>query len=226
MRGGILPVYKPTGITTYDVIRVFKRSGKFDGKIGHGGTLDPFAEGVVLLLLGRETTRTFSEIQTWKKGYMATAILGGATDTLDREGKLVDQGGERDIKPSAGEIKEVFRHFLGLVEQNVPAYSAAKHMGAPMYKLARRGIAVPKKVKPVEITSLVLREYRYPKVVFETEVSSGTYVRQLSYDIFEKFGIPSYLDALIRTSVGNYSIQQCCRIENLDDGSWVKWLGQ
>lgn len=218
---GILPIYKPVGITSFDVIREFKRA-QFTGrnpvkyKVGHGGTLDPFADGVLLLLLGKATKR-MNELSSLPKTYRATAILGASSDTLDRTGKIDARRQTLDSSLTMAMIKQVAEKFVGEIEQVIPDYSATKINGVPRYKLARRGEVMEKKSKLVNIYSLKIEKMEDNKVTFLTTVSSGTYIRQLSYDIFKTLGIESYLESLTRTKIGDFSLEQCTKIEDMGE---------
>ncbi len=214
---GILPVYKPVGITSFDVIRAFKKSIHPSYKIGHGGTLDPFADGVLLLLLGRATKKmnTLSELP---KTYQATAMLGAKSDTLDVTGAIVKS--TEYLVPSETEIIRIATSFIGKYEQEIPQYSAAKVNGKPRYLLARNGEVNDRKTKLVEIYSLQITEVAENSVSFISQVNSGTYIRQLSYDIFNKLGVESYLEKLTRTKIGDFSIEKCVKVEEFMSDSW------
>lgn len=222
---GILPVYKPVGITSFDVIRAFKRA-QFTGslpvkyKVGHGGTLDPFADGVLLLLLG-VATKQMSALSALRKTYRAVAQLGARSDTLDRTGEITQCHSDTVTR---AQIEDVAQGFVGEIEQVIPDYSAAKIHGVPRYKLARRGEMIEQKSKRVTIYSLkVLRfdeSIHRSRVEFEATVSSGTYIRQLSYDIFKSIGIESYLERLTRTKIGKYRLNDCVRIEDFSSSKW------
>jgi len=195
----ILPVIKSAGMSTYDVIREYKRKTGFTGKIGHGGTLDPFAEGVVLLLLGKETKR-FEEIRKWEKVYLAGIQLGSVSTTGDPEGEISPVSSS---KPTIKEIKEVIKMFIGETEQRVPAFSAAKHKGVPLYKLARQGKIVEKS-KKVNIRKIEFVKYEYPKLTIRVSCAGGTYIRQLAQDIGEQLKTGAFLYYLDRESVGKF----------------------
>lgn len=212
----ILPVYKPVGITSYDVIREFKRGVHPDYKVGHGGTLDPFADGVLLLLLGK-ATRKMSELTTLAKTYRAVAVLGAYSDTLDVTGKIVNA---EMHKCTNEHIRSAANKFVGEIEQEIPDYSATKINGVPRYKLARRGEVMERKTKKVTIYALRFTKIERGKAEFVATVSSGTYIRQLSYDIFKSLGIESYLDALTRTEIGKYTIEKCCEIADFKSLKW------
>jgi len=223
----ILPVYKPVGITSFDVIREFKHALHPDYKVGHGGTLDPFAEGVLLLLLGKATKR-MDELSNLPKTYRATARLGGSSDTLDRTGTITTQ----IINPkfSNSQIEETSRKFVGEIEQAIPDYSATKINGVPRYKLARQGIEMKPKSKKVNIyaieniqikesngSNLPAQAGHRTMVEMTVTCSAGTYIRQLSYDIFKTLGIESYLEELTRTKIGEYEIEKCVKIADFSD---------
>lgn len=221
---GILPIYKKSGVTSFDVIRRLKKLLPHGQKIGHGGTLDPFAEGVLLILLGKATKR-FDEIKGWKKRYLAVARLGARSNTLDSEGKISKTIKKHLINNlSVEEIQKKADEFVGEIEQVVPQYSAAKYKGKPLYKYARRGEKVPQKIKKVMIDKIkVLNIYcssvseHGGKVKMEVICGSGTYIRQLSYDIFSNLGIESYLEKLTRLQVGEITTHSCVKLEEILD---------
>lgn len=212
----ILPVYKPVGITSFDVIRAYKRSVKPSYKVGHGGTLDPFADGVLILLLGK-ATKLMSTLSALPKTYHARAVLGATSDTLDVTGIITKFS---NPKLSNSQIEAVANNFVGSYEQEIPQYSAAKVNGKPRYLLARKGEVTERKTKQVEIYSLKITSVSENRVEFITKVSSGTYIRQLSYDIFKKLGIESYLENLTRTEIGDFSIEKCSKIEDFMTEAW------
>lgn len=218
---GVLAIDKPAGITSYDVIREFKHKIKPDYKIGHGGTLDPFASGVLLLLLGK-ATKKMAELSNLPKSYSAWAVLGYSSDTLDKTGR-VDKKLGAEI-PERAKVEEMAQKLVGRIEQNVPDYSAAKINGVPRYKLARNGQIIPPKTKEVSIYKLEITHFSQLNertvVELDTTVSSGTYIRQLSYDLFKSLGCESYLDKLTRTAIGDFSLQKCIKLADLDQEDW------
>ena len=211
-------MYKPVGITSFDVIREFKRS-QFTGrdpvryKVGHGGTLDPFADGVLLLLLGK-ATKKMNELSELPKTYRAATVLGARSDTLDCTGAIENVPTYQHTNVSTKEIQEAAKTFVGEIEQVIPDYSATKINGVPRYKLACKGEVMEKKSKKVTIHSLTIDEIVDNKVTFTATVSSGTYIRQLSYDLFKSLGVDSYLESLTRMKIGEYSLEDCKKIEN------------
>lgn len=216
----ILPVYKPVGMTSFDVIREFKKAVHPDFKIGHGGTLDPFADGVLLLLLGKATKR-MDELSALPKTYRAVAKMGSSSDTLDRTGSITP-GVWEPFTP--GVLKDAASKFVGEIEQEIPDYSATKINGVPRYKLARAGQVMDKKSKKVMIYKLEIEKIDGEMVTFTSTVSSGTYIRQLSHDIFRSMGIDSYLENLTRTKIGDYSIEDCKNIEDFKNFSTASSL--
>lgn len=214
---GILPVNKPVGMSSFDVIRVFKRANHPTYRVGHGGTLDPFADGVLLLLLGR-ATKKMNTLMTLPKVYRATAILGASSDTLDRTGTIVKS--QKSKLPSESELIQISKKFVGTYEQEIPAYSAAKVEGRPRYMLAREGLLQDKKTKPVTIYSISDITVSDDRVTFVAQVGSGTYIRQLSYDLLKNLGIESYLETLSRLSIGDYDLAKCLNIDQIESSDW------
>ena len=199
----ILVVDKPVGWTSHDVVAKIRGELKIK-KIGHGGTLDPFATGVLLILIGKAVKR-FDEIRTWEKEYVMEVKLGEATDTGDPTGKIIKTSG-RVPEVSQNEIKSVLAGFIPGYEQQVPAYSAVKIHGRPAYKLARAGkeFVTPKRfVKIIEIELLSLQG---PTLKVRVVCGSGTYMRQLAVDIGAKLGLPAHCASLCRTRVGVYRV--------------------
>lgn len=205
----ILACIKPVGISTYDVIREYKRKTGFKGKIGHAGTLDPFATGVVLLLLGKETKR-FDEIRAWEKLYLAGVRLGATSTTGDPEGEIKTISPKN---PTKREIKKSIKMFVGETEQKVPAFSAAKHKGVPLYKLARKGKTVEKS-KKVRISKIKLVDYKYPVLTIRVTCFGGTYIRQLAQDIGEQLETGAFLQSLEREKVGKFSKKDSCPVDD------------
>jgi len=215
----ILPVNKPIGYSTYDLVRIFKRETKFQGKIGHGGTLDPFATGVALLLLGKATTR-FEEIRAWTKIYLAGVRLGATSSTQDITGSITQLPAIDFSTLDKKDIESAIAGFTGRFEQKVPAYSAAKHEGVPLYKLARQGIEVAK-AKTVEIFSIELVYFRPPILTCRVACAGGVYIRQLSQDLGEKLGIGGLLFYLEREKVGDYGLRDCLGVGDFKNLSFA-----
>ncbi len=210
----IIPVYKPIGPSTFDLIRIFKKMAKFEGKIGHGGTLDPFACGIVLLLLNKATER-FEEIKNWEKEYTAGIRLGAESNTGDITGKIKILHDDNFSPPGVKSVEEILKLFIGEIEQKIPPYSAAKFQGTPLYKLARRGIEV-KKTKKVKVFNIELFYYRYPVLNIRVSCSGGVYIRQLAQDIAQNLRTSGFLYFLQRERVGEYTVKECLHIQDFD----------
>ena len=206
---GLLIVDKPLGITSFDVIR---RLRQITGvrKIGHTGTLDPLATGVMILLFGDATKQaaTYSKLD---KSYNAEVTLGATSSTGDAEGEKTEVGSQR---PEVREIEAVIKSFVGQITQTPPVHSAIKIDGQEAYKRARRGETVEMPSRMVTIHSLKLVDYTYPTIKLTADVSSGTYIRTLAEDIGEKLGTGAYLSQLRRTKVGEFGLDRAMRIES------------
>ena len=216
----VLPVFKPVGMSSHHVVRIFKKQADYKGKIGHAGTLDVFASGLLLLLLGK-ATKQFDYWQTQTKTYVSGSRLGMASETLDVEGNLKVQSNV--FSPSADQIRGVLPKFIGEIEQAVPTYSAAKFQGQPFYKYARQGKIIEKS-KKVRIDKIELVACQYPLVTLEIQCGSGTYIRQLAWDIFQSLGIDSFLYHLTRTQVGEVNLAQAAPISHFNNQKWQDFL--
>lgn len=206
----ILNVYKPVGWTSFDVVKKIKNILKV--KVGHAGTLDPFAEGVLIVGTGSDT-KLLGNIATKNKSYIATLVLGKSTDTLDSEGKI------NSIKkiPSLSklDIKNTLEQFKGKTFQTPPMYSAKKVKGVRLYKLARKNISVYREPVLINIFSIKFLSFDSPILKFSLSCSKGTYVRVLGSDIANKLGTVGYLDKLIRTNVGKFNLHDSLKIEDI-----------
>jgi tRNA pseudouridine55 synthase len=172
-------------------------------KVGHGGTLDPFATGVLLILIGK-ATRRFDEIRGWEKEYEMEIKLGELTDTGDSTGKVTKTQPTRTVP--VGKVKKVLKQFVPGYEQTVPIFSAIQIGGKRLYKLARAGEKVKLPVRAVKISRLKLINLQGDSLQVQVVCGSGTYMRQLAVDIGEKLGLPAHALSLRRTRVGKYSV--------------------
>lgn len=214
LEDGILLIDKPTGWTSFDVVAkirskrkaAFKETGinptKRQLKVGHAGTLDPFATGLLIILLGDATKRS-DEFLKQDKVYEATILLGSTSSTGDPEGELTSVS---DIQPSEDEVRATLARFTGEITQTPPAYSAIKINGQRAYKLARKGHEVEIPSRQVMIYSIELLEYHYPTLKIRTNVSSGTYIRSLAEDVGSQLGTGAYCSELRRISIGGMTI--------------------
>ncbi|MGC8491221.1 MAG: tRNA pseudouridine(55) synthase TruB [Syntrophobacteraceae bacterium] len=206
--GGVLVVDKPEGITSAKAAAVVKRMLK-PRKIGHTGTLDPFATGVLVLCLD-EATRAADQILELEKVYRATVFFGVQTDTLDKTGEVIARS---DHTFSENDLSEVLGTFSGVCLQTVPRFSAVRVAGHRLYELSRRGIEVEQPEREICIHSIELQSFRWPEAVIEVSCSKGTYIRQLASDIGAKLSSGAHLSALRRTRVGPFTLDRAIRLE-------------
>lgn len=210
----VLPVDKPVGPTSHDVVAMARRA-LGTRRIGHTGTLDPFASGLLVLCVGR-ATRLAEYLTGLDKTYVAEARLGIATDTLDREGVVVATDTNWEAVDSAA-VEGCLSTFVGPQEQVPPQYSAKKVDGEAMHRKARRGESVDLAPVPVEVYSLELLRFEPPHVTFSVHCSSGTYVRALARDIGHTLGVGAHLTALRRTRVGSFCVDGAVAVEDLEN---------
>ena len=208
---GIIVVNKPKGITSFDVIRKLKKILKTK-KIGHTGTLDPLATGVMLVCVGR-ATKLASDLEAKDKIYIADFDIGYATDTYDIEGKKI---AENIIEVSKENLKQSIKKFIGNIKQVPPMYSAIKIDGNKLYHLARKGIEVERPERDVTIEYINLLDFKDNKVKIETKVSRGCYIRSLVYDIGQDLGTYATMTALQRKQVGDYSLENSYSLEQIE----------
>jgi len=208
---GMICMNKPRGMTSYDVIRFLKRTFKPTEKIGHAGTLDPLAEGVLLVCLGRGT-RLSQLLMGEEKEYVARLRLGTTTDTLDTEGRVME---ERPVNATAEMVAAVPARFTGEIEQVPPVVSALKHKGQPLYKLYRKGIAVDPQPRKVLIREIEILSFETPFLDFRVVCSKGTYVRSLCRDIGEHLGCGAVQVSLKRTRIGPFRIENALLPEDV-----------
>lgn len=214
----ILNVHKPAGMTSHDVVdEVRKITG--EKKVGHGGTLDPFATGVLVVAVGRESTKKLGTIlKDTDKEYEATVELGKTSTTGDPEGEIKKSAGEMSAKSIPIEkISEVLASFQGEISQRPSIYSALKIKGVPAYKLARKGLLPKLEKRNINIKSLEIVKYHPPLLQVKAVVSSGTYIRTLAEDIGHKLGVGGYLTKLKRTRVGDYKLEDSKTLEELQN---------
>ena len=208
---GIIVVNKPKGITSFDVIRKLKKILKTK-KIGHTGTLDPLATGIMLVCVGR-ATKLASDLEAKDKIYIADFDIGYATDTYDIEGKKI---AENIIEVSKENLEQSIKKFIGNIKQIPPMYSAIKIDGNKLYHLARKGIEVERPERNVTIEYINLLDFKDNKVKIETKVSKGCYIRSLIYDIGQDLGSYATMTALQRKQVGDYSLENSYSLEQIE----------
>jgi tRNA pseudouridine55 synthase len=205
---GILNIYKPSGMTSFDVVRaVMKICGT--KKVGHTGTLDPLASGVLPVCIGR-ATKIVDYIMSDIKVYEAELMLGVKTDTYDREGIITE---EKEVKLSEEDVLSVFNSFVGETEQEPPMYSALKVNGKRLYELARKGIVIERDKRKITIFEMKVLDLSIPLVKFRVTCSKGTYIRSLCYDIGEKLGVGGAMWNLERIQTGNFKLEDSVSLE-------------
>ena len=209
---GIIVVNKPKGITSFDVIRKLKKILKTK-KIGHTGTLDPLATGVMLMCVGK-ATKLASDLEAKDKVYIADFDIGYATDTYDIEGKKI---AENIIEISKENLEQSIKKFIGNIKQVPPMYSAIKIDGNKLYHLARKGIEVERPERDVTIEYINLLDFKDNKAKIETKVSKGCYIRSLIYDIGQDLGTYATMTALQRKQVGDYSLEDSYSLEQIEE---------
>jgi len=225
MDEGFLLIDKPEGITSHDVVDRLRRITGVQ-RIGHAGTLDPFATGLLVVGVGRGATKRLSEVMGQDKVYEATAVLGATSDTQDKTGKITDNRLQTTDAPSVTEVGEAMVKFVGPLKQVPPMYSAKKIRGEKLYELARRGEEVVRQPVDIVIHELVLLSFEPPKLTFRVRCSSGTYVRTLAHDLGTALGVGAYLSALRRTAIGGFRVEDAATLESLSPENWQERLFQ
>ncbi len=211
----LINIYKPVGWTSFDVVKKIRGITK-EKKVGHGGTLDPFAEGVLIIGTGKDTKK-LSAISSDYKSYMATLKLGEATNTLDVEGEIVAKS---NIPKLTNEfIKNVLNDFLGKQKQIPPIFSAKKIGGKKLYELARKNIEIEREPIDIDIKAIKLIDIINSEIVFQVTSSKGTYIRVLGSDIAKALGTVGHLTKLVRQSAGEYFVEEAIKIEEFE----IKW---
>jgi tRNA pseudouridine55 synthase len=215
---GILPVDKPLGWTSHDVVaRIRRIAGQ--KQVGHAGTLDPLATGVLLVVMG-DATRLSSYLMESTKVYCAEVVLGIRTVTDDAEAPILEQ---RDVSALGGErVEACLSSFMGELDQIPPAYAAVRHGGEKLYALARKGITVEPKPRHVIVHSMELVSWCSPRARLRIHCGPGTYIRSLARDIGSALGVGGYLHALRRTSSGVFKVEQCTNMLSLNTATSVE----
>ena len=213
-------VDKPAGWTSFDVVNYVRKmvaqaedKKPKNTKVGHTGTLDPFATGLLVLLVGKEYTRKAAALSKADKTYEVTMHLGKTSSTGDPEGEITAVGGNQ---PSREELEAALQKFTGEIEQVPPIYSAIKVNGQRAYKLARAGKEVVLEPRKTTVHRLDLVDYEYPEARLTASVSSGTYIRTLVEDIAKSMGTGAYTSALCRTEAGRFSLKDAISVKDID----------
>ncbi|MCX5687766.1 MAG: tRNA pseudouridine(55) synthase TruB [Candidatus Omnitrophica bacterium] len=216
---GILVVNKPSGITSHDVVDFIRR--KFNIKrVGHAGTLDPMATGVLVMLLGKATTlsNTFTNDD---KEYIAKAFFGKSTDTQDAQGKVIEEKniGSLDIE----DIKKALENFKGEIKQIPPMVSAIKYKGKKLYQLARSGKTVVREPRKINISSIEILDFKFPELTFKVKCSKGTYVRTLCEDIGKVLSVPSHMSGLVRSASGDFLLEDSKSLDEVNEKDIISY---
>ncbi len=212
---GVLNVNKPAGMTSHDVVQAVRRIIK-EKRVGHTGTLDPLATGVLVLCVGK-ATRIAQYLEAGEKEYQAVMRLGVTTDTLDSDGHILET--RLYSPPAQSQLLLALKPFIGAITQRPPAYSALKVGGVPSYKLARQGKAEPLKPRQVTIYGIELTAYDNPFVSLTIRCSKGVYIRTLCADLGEALGTGAHLVALMRTRSGRFAIGHTVTLDQIVDAA-------
>lgn len=210
--GRIISVVKPAGISSFGVIHRLRKACGI-ARIGHAGTLDPFAEGILIVGIGRTATRQLGGLMKGRKEYLARVALWSRTDTGDHTGRVIETVPPRPI--AFEEIRAALERFRGEIQQVPPIYSALKVGGKPMYKFARKGKDVEREARPVVIYDIELLDADPDGFRFRVECGQGTYIRTLAEDIAAALGACGHLKSLVRTRVGDHRIEDAPSLEEL-----------
>lgn len=208
---GILLINKPAGRTSFSLVAQLRRLSKIK-KIGHAGTLDPFATGVMVLLIGRDFTRKSSDFLTCNKAYRATVKLGSSTDSYDLTGTVTASS---DVIPEIADVYRVLEKYQGEIQQTPPMFSAKKIGGKKLYELARKGKEIEREAQNVTVQTTLV-SYSYPYLVLDVECSKGTYIRSIADDIGKDLKTFGHLEKLTRTKSGSFLLEECVDGNMLD----------
>ena len=210
---GILIVNKPSGITSHDVVDFIRQKFNME-KVGHAGTLDPLATGVLVMLLGKATKLSNTFINDDKE-YIAKVFFGKSTDTQDASGKVVEEKNIDSLDIEA--IKKSLENFKGDIEQIPPMVSAIKHKGKKLYQLARSGKTVKREPRKIRISDIEILDFKFPELTFKVKCSKGTYVRTLCEDIGRSLDVPSHMSGLVRTRSGDFLLEDSKKLDEIHE---------
>lgn len=209
----IFAVYKPKGYTSHDVVAIVRKKSGVK-RVGHGGTLDPLAEGVLVIAVGRENTKQLDQFVKGEKEYVAEIFLGAKSDTYDAEG-TIEKVNEK-IKPELTEIEKLSKLFVGNIEQIPPLYSSVKIKGKPAHRRVRRGEKIELKSRKVFVKSLEILSYKYPILKLKIITGPGVYIRSIGHDLGNELKTGGYLKSLLRTRVGNFAIENSLLLKTFE----------
>lgn len=217
INGQVLLVNKPINWTSFDVVNKLRFNlRRFTGqkkiKVGHAGTLDPLATGLLLICTGK-FTKKINEYQGLPKSYRATIKLGEETPSYDAETEVSKTWDISQL--SVDQVKQAMQHFVGDVKQFPPVFSAVKKDGIRSYQLAREGVDVKLDAREITISEFELVESKWPEIVADVQCSKGTYIRSLAHDLGRELGVGSYLTGLVRTKVGDFELKDAIELDDL-----------
>lgn len=216
---GILLINKPVGITSFDIIRKLRRVINIK-QLGHAGTLDPFAEGLMQILVGK-ATKIAQYLTNYDKSYKVTMQFGIKTDTGDSTGKVIQ---EDNIEPFLINYEQLKEAIESLTQQIPPIYSAIKVNGQRAYKLARKEADIAMEARPIKVTNFQIIDYSFPNLIYQCQVSKGTYIRSLSEQIADMFQTIATTTNLIRLSVSNMKVEDAVDLDDITAENWVNHL--
>ena len=217
---GVLNIDKPIWLSSHAVVNRIRRVGNLR-RVGHAGTLDPLATGVLLVCLGR-ATRLVEYVMGQPKVYEATVRLGESTNTYDAEGEVVEKRPFSHVTPDL--LEQTLDQFRGEIKQQPPMYSAIKKDGQPLYKLARKGIEVERPFRDVTIYKLDLLSMALPEINLRIHCSTGTYIRSLAHDIGEQLNCGGHITSLRRTAIGAFGIETAVSLDDLTPDNITRYL--
>lgn len=224
MPDGILNLDKPRGPTSHDIVERVRRLTDIR-RVGHAGTLDPLASGVLVVCVGRAATRVTEYLMSERKIYRAHARLGITTTTCDGEGKVTARV---PVDVTRNQVEAALARFRGTIEQVPPMYSAVKHQGKPLYRLARQGVEVEREPRQIEISRLELVGWDPPMCTLEVKCSPGTYIRVLAHDLGQALGCGAYLVDLTRLASGSFRLEDAISLDKLTQAAkedrWAELL--
>jgi tRNA pseudouridine55 synthase len=224
---GFLNFYKPSGMTSMEALRQVKRITGQRKKVGHGGTMDPLARGVLPVCFG-QATRLMDYLVDGTKRYQMEIKLGAATTTYDAEGEVVQTGEIGSLTREA--IEQALQSFIGVIQQTPPMYSAIKLQGKRLYNLARAGIEVPRQPRTVQVYDIQIKDYSPPRLELEVKSGRGVYMRCLAHDLGQLLGCGGYVTDLVRLYCGGFAIEEAVTLEQLeqvaqqDPAGWREYL--
>ena len=218
MLSGVVNINKPPHLTSHDVVarvrQIIKTTQPPLPKVGHTGTLDPFATGVLLLVIG-PATRLIQFTHAWDKEYIATFILGATSDTNDADGIIPHLPITKSKPSTEAEINRALKSFVGNIEQIPPAYSAVKIKGTKLYEHARAGESIVAPSRSVIVYDIQVIAYQYPKLSLQIRCGTGTYIRSIARDLGEHLGTGAYVSSLSRTRIGQFKLNKSTDLDKL-----------